>query len=308
MLVTSASGVLALVAATGRASSATIRASAEGPSPPLLIIGAGVLGRLAADEWRSGVLSGSAESCGEVIGVTRKADEARDADLRALGITPRIRSDIDAKGAEGARWPYVLFCASPGGNDDYAASVADALKLWDAESNGRFVFTSSAGVYAEDSGGVVTEGSPTGSGPRSERLLNAEKAVVEAGGTVVRLAGLYLEDRGAHNYWLTQDEVAQRPDGLINQIHYQDAAAAAVAALFRGKPGDVLLAADDAPMTREDICRAATRMRRFAGKGVPRFTGSSGGVGKIIDCSHTRDAIGWEPRFKTFDAFADSVS
>ena len=120
--------------------------------------------------------------------------------------------------------------------------------------------------------------------------------------------GLYLEDRGAHNYWLTQDEVAQRPDGLINQIHYQDAAAAAVAALFRGKPGDVLLAADDAPMTREDICRAATRMRRFAGKGVPRFTGSSGGVGKIIDCSHTRDAIGWEPRFKTFDAFADSVS
>tara|TARA_B100000795_G_scaffold623_1_gene433 strand:+ start:419 stop:571 length:153 start_codon:yes stop_codon:yes gene_type:complete len=47
--------------------------------------------------------------------------------------------------------------------------------------------------------------------------LAAEKAVLAAGGCVVRLAGLYLEGRGAHNYWLTQEEVAQRPDGLINQ-------------------------------------------------------------------------------------------
>ena len=64
---------------------------------------------------------------------------------------------------------------------------------------------------------VVHHRSPVGSGPRSERLLAAEKAVLAAGGCVVRLAGLYLEGRGAHNYWLTQEEVAQRPDGLINQ-------------------------------------------------------------------------------------------
>ena len=41
----------------------------------------------------------------------------------------------------------------------------------------------------------------------------------EAGGAVVRLAWLYLIDRGAHNYWLSQLEVAQRADGLINQMH-----------------------------------------------------------------------------------------
>ncbi len=76
-----------------------------------------------------------------------------------------------------------------------------------------------------------------GSGQRSERLLAAEKAVLAAGGCVVRLAGLYLEGRGAHNYWLTQEAVAQRPDGLINQIHYRDAANAAVAALLRGSAG-----------------------------------------------------------------------
>ena len=138
----------------------------------------------------------------------------------------------------GTRWPYVLFSASPSGNDDYAGAVASALEYWDRDApGGRFVFTSSAGVCAEQDGGVVTETSPVGSGPRSERLLAAEKAVLAAGGCVVRLAGLYLEGRGAHNYWLTQEEVAQRPDGLINQIHYRDAANAAVAALLRGSAG-----------------------------------------------------------------------
>jgi len=138
----------------------------------------------------------------------------------------------------GTRWPYVLFSASPSGNDDYAGAVASALEYWDRDApGGRFVFTSSAGVCAEQDGGVVTETSPVGSGPRSERLLAAEKVVLAAGGCVVRFAGLYLEGRGAHNYWLTQEEVAQRPDGLINQIHYRDAANAAVAALLRGSAG-----------------------------------------------------------------------
>tara|TARA_B100000795_G_scaffold233482_1_gene192245 strand:- start:206 stop:406 length:201 start_codon:yes stop_codon:yes gene_type:complete len=61
----------------------------------------------------------------------------------------------------GTRWPYVLFSASPSGNDDYAATVARALEYWDRDApGGRFVFTSSAGVCAEQNGGVVTEMSP----------------------------------------------------------------------------------------------------------------------------------------------------
>ena len=225
--------------------------------------------------------------------------------MRAEGLTPRLRDDIDASGE---RWPYILFCAAPGGNDDYAGTVAGALSLWDSSAaKGRFVFTSSAGVYAEEDGGVVTEPSPVGDSPRSAKLLSAEKVVCEAGGTVVRLAGLYLEKRGAHNYWLSQEEVAQRPDGLINQIHYRDAANAAVAALLRGTAGDVLLAADDAPLTREAICIEACKAPGFRSKVVPRFTGSTGGVGKVLDCSRTRNAIGWQPQYKTFGAFIETL-
>ena len=270
---------------------------------PLVVVGAGVLGRLAAQEWQQ-----LHPGC-EVLGVTRtRPDEEREAAMRAEGITHRYRSDIEAAVRCGQRWPYVLFSASPGGNDDYAAAVASALNYWDKKAPGaRFVFTSSAGVLAEQDGGIVTETSPVGSGPRAERLLAAEQAVLAAGGCVVRLAGLYLEDRGANNYWLTQEAVAQRPDGVINQVHYRDAASAAVAALLRGSAGSVYLAADDKPLTREQICVEACRAPRFAGRTVPAFTGSGGGVGKVIDSSGSRAALGWQPRYSTFGAFIDTL-
>ena len=279
-----------------------VRASAGGGGPPLVIVGAGVLGRLAAQEWQE-----LHPGC-DVLGVTRtRPDEEREAAMRAEGITHRYRSDIEASVRCGQKWSHVLFSASPGGNDDYVGAVVSALEYWDKRAGGQFVFTSSAGVFAEEDGGIVTETSPVGSGPRSERLLAAEQAVRDAGGCVVRLAGLYLEDRGAHNFWLSKDEVAQRPDGLINQVHYRDAASSAVAALLRGSPGSVYLAADDKPLTREQICVEACRAPRFAGRKVPTFTGSDGGVGKVIDSSSTRAAIGWQPRYQTFGAFIDSL-
>ena len=85
------------------------REASEGA--PLLIVGAGVLGRLAASEWRDA----RGDETGEVIGVTRTNDETRSETMRAEGIEPRLRSDVDA---EGVRYPYVLFCASPGGNKE----------------------------------------------------------------------------------------------------------------------------------------------------------------------------------------------
>jgi nucleoside-diphosphate-sugar epimerase len=279
-----------------------VRAAEASSSPPLLIVGAGVLGRLAAAEWRE--LHGG--GC-KVVGATRSSDAEREAAMRAEGITPRLVADVAAECEAGTRWPYVLFCAAPGGNDDYAGAVKDALRLWDSGCGGSFVFTSSAGVYAESAGGIVTEASPVADTPRTAKLLDAESAVIEAGGRVVRLAGLYLEERGAHNFWLTRSEVAQRADGLINLVHYRDAANAAVAALLRGAPGAVYLAADDRPLSREQICREACRAPRFRERTVPSFTGTDSAIGKVCDSSATRKAIGWSPLYSTFGAFVDSL-
>jgi hypothetical protein len=274
--------------------SGVIVSNAGGPS--LLVVGCGVLGRLAAKEWQERKPGGC-----EVLGVTRtRPDEEREAAMAAEGIKHRYRSDIEASVRCGQRFPFVIFSASPSGNTDYVGT---------AKRGGRFVFTSSAGVYAEQNGGIVTESSPVTAGPRTDMLLAAEDAVLAAGGCVVRLAGLYLEERGAHNYWLTQDEVEQRSDGLINQVHYRDAADCTVAALLFGSPGALYVAADDKPLTREQICVEACRgLPNYAGCSVPAFTGADGGVGKVIDSSRTRNALNWQPKYPTFGAFVGSLA
>ena len=189
----------------------------------MLVIGSGVLGRLAAAHWRTATAA-------PVIGVTRSRNAEREQAFLAEGITPKLREELECEmGDAPGSGPYahVLFCASPGGNEDYVGEVDRAMRLWNAEApGGRFVFTSSAGVYEEQDGGVVTEASPTASTPRAAKLLAAEERVLAAGGTVVRLAGLYLLNRGAHNAWLSMEEVKTGgADGLINQVGCRSARA-----------------------------------------------------------------------------------
>eukprot|EP00966_Prymnesium_polylepis_P046014 1065282-Prymnesium_polylepis.1 len=271
---------------------------------------------MAAAHWRTATAA-------PVIGVTRSRNPEREEAFLAEGITPKLREELEPEmgTAPGSgQYAHVLFCASPGGNDDYVHEVECATRLWDAEApGGRFVFTSSAGVYAEQDGNVVTESSPTASTPRAAKLLAAEERVIAAGGTVIRLAGLYLLFRGAHNAWLSMEEVKSGgADGLINQVrpgrlwtpykpsatlgshghpdlsarpadevHYDDAAAAAVAALLRAPRGETLHVADDEPLSRHAICVQACRAPQFADRTIPSFTGA-GGRGKVIDSSHTR--------------------
>eukprot|EP00548_Thalassiothrix_antarctica_P018878 CAMPEP_0194185398 /NCGR_PEP_ID=MMETSP0154-20130528/42529_1 /TAXON_ID=1049557 /ORGANISM="Thalassiothrix antarctica, Strain L6-D1" /LENGTH=106 /DNA_ID=CAMNT_0038903713 /DNA_START=6 /DNA_END=323 /DNA_ORIENTATION=- len=98
------------------------------------------------------------------------------------------------------------------------------------------VFTSAGSVYGGFDGETVNEKSPvTSDAPRAKRLLAAEAACP---GIVLRLAGLYTLERGAHNYWLGKDEVAGREDGLINLLHYDDAAGACMAALLKQRNKD----------------------------------------------------------------------
>jgi len=154
----------------------------------------------------------------------------------------------------------------------------------------------------------VTESSTTVTTPRTGKLLAAEASVVAAGGAVVRLAGLYLLQRGAHNAWLSMEEVKSgSADGLINQVHYDDAAACVVAALLRAPRGATFLAADYQPLSRRQICIEARRAPIFAERPIPMFTGE-GGLGKVCDCSHTRSVLQWEPRYKTFGDFITEVA
>jgi nucleoside-diphosphate-sugar epimerase len=117
---------------------------------------------------------------------------------------------------------------------------------------------------------------------------------------------LYDHDHGAHAIYLSRERWAADPDGLINQVHYSDAAAAVVSALRRPSGGETLLVADDLPMSRSDICRAALRLPTYRHLQLPIFNGGAGGIGgKVCDSSRTRSVLEWQPRYRTFEHFVD---
>lgn len=141
------------------------------------------------------------------------------------------------------------------------------------------------------------------------RLLAAEKASIEAGGCCLRLAGLYNLQRGAHNYWITsgKDEFPSYGDGIINLLHYDDAAGACASALKRGGSacgGKIFLISDGHPMTRNEICASALQAKLYAGDKAPKFVGPADeGMRKIYDGSRSNELLNWEAKYESFDAF-----
>ena len=158
----------------------------------------------------------------------------------------------------------------------------------------------------------MLETSPTGdpNSPRVGRLLAAEKAVTEAGGCALRLGGLYDLQRGAHNYWFTSvTEVASGPDGIVNLLHYDDAAGACLAALLVDKSavkGRVFLISDGNPTTRRGICESALKAAVYKDNTMPKFAPSDGKKGKVYDGSWSNQQLKWKPRYESFDQYMQS--
>uniref|UniRef100_A0A7N0U8I6 NAD(P)-binding Rossmann-fold superfamily protein n=1 Tax=Kalanchoe fedtschenkoi TaxID=63787 RepID=A0A7N0U8I6_KALFE len=256
----------------------------------LLIVGPGVLGRLVAKEWRKEF----AETC--IVGQTMTADHHEE--LVKIGITPVLRGkELIPK------FPYVIFCAPPSRTSDYPGDVRLALSKWSGE--GAFLFTSSSAPYDCDDNGTCDEDSPVvpiGSSPKTDKLLKAEKIVVEAGAGVLRLAGLYKEDRGAHTYWLKKGTVDASPDHILNLIHYEDAASLSVAILKKNIRGRIFLGCDNHPLSRKEVMDLVDRSNKFS-KTFVGFTGPIGPSGKKLNNTKTRKEIGWEPKYTSFGDF-----
>jgi len=125
------------------------------------------------------------------------------------------------------------------------------------------------------------------------------------------LAGLYTLERGAHGFWLKDPEnpkdAAGRADGLINLLHYDDAAGAAMAALKAGSKvvqGRTFLISDAHPTTRQEICESAMKAKLFQGRKMPKFLGSdTDPIGKLYDGTVSETTLNWKPKYKSFDDF-----
>jgi len=142
-------------------------------------------------------------------------------------------------------------------------------------------------------------------------LVRAEKCATSSQGAVLRLAGLYTLDRGAHNYWLEKGDgnIKGSRDGIINLLHYDDAAGACIAALKTGEEakGKTFLISDGHPTTRGGICESALKSKRYGGLSMPSFgEEDQAEKGKIYDGSWTEELLNWKPRYESFDMFMEN--
>jgi len=277
----------------------------------LKVVGAGQLGVRLALLWKEKFPKSS------VYLKTKHNDTERSLKWNKLGfkVLSSEQEDFVYGTPQRVQTPYIVFCAPPTNNPYYSADVDYCIKKdWEGADQGCFVFTSSGGVYSENNGGVVDENSQVESScsARQEMLLKTEETVMENGGFVVRFAGLYTKQRGPHNYWLREgnegkpNEFSSNPEGLINLIHYDDAAHLLMKVLLEHERSDerLFLASGGNPISRVGICRASLQCGAYKGRMLPTFTGGVGVVdGKRYCTDLVKKTFLWQPRFASFESF-----
>lgn len=278
-------------------------------------MGAGTMGSLIAQQMVAQL--GDPSVSGKIV-IAETNSAARHGELLDYGALPKLRSERCEDDERGAR--NVIVCLPPGvvngRTGSYPEELTDACTLWAGpKAGGKLVLVSSTAVYGNSYGNTITEEFRVDTrSARSTRMLGAEEQVLERGGTVLRLAGLYTETRGPHSFWLKKSqqegeegEIEGAADGKLNMLHYEDAASAACAIFDKGKHKTIYLASDGNPISRAAICEAALASGLFPEAKMPKFKMEIGPEQKICDDRWTRKTLDWSPKHKSFDRFMRKI-
>ncbi len=225
----------------------------------VLIVGCGYVGFPLAAEL--------ARRSHEVFGL-RRSSSSDDA-LKAAGITP-LRGDItqpDSLRQLPRDFDWVVNCVASGGGgvEEYRRLYLQGMRnlvSWLCAIGSkapRIVYTSSTGVYGQNDGSLVDEASLTK--PATETgsvLVEAEQALIAAGreknftAMILRAAGIYGPERGYLLKQFLRGEARIEGSGerILNMIHRDDLISAIIAALERGRAGEIYNAVDDAPVSQ----------------------------------------------------------
>ena len=273
-----------------------VKMSIEPGEKDLLIVGAGQLGRLIGRQWQNYYPESNVYA---ETKTTRNHENLQNEYGFIPLTTPTEDMDIDYV------FPYVVFCAPPGrdtSKEEYIKMIRKA-----GRRGKRFVFTSSTSIYGKE-GRDITEKSKV---HKEARLVDAEIAAKEGNeGMVVRLAGLYLKYRGAHSYYLKAGNIPGDSNGLLNLIHYDDAASAVVKALrleqIPMKDERCFLACAKKMNTKKEIVDVTCKHRSFEGWEYPKLE-ENGMIQekRSFDSKWTREILGWSPKFESFVEFME---
>lgn len=209
----------------------------------------------------------------------------------------------------------VVHCAASGrgGEDAYRRVYLEGCQnLVRRFPEAMLLFTSSSSVYAQHEGELVTEESETiPDRATGELLLAAERVMLDAGGVVARLAGIYGPGRSVLLRKFLEGEAVIEEDGrrFINTIHRDDAARA-IMHLLSLEPfpaGEIFNVTDSVTMTQLGVYQG---LAEIFGKDLPPFgprdlNRKRGWTHKRVSNAKLR-ATGWEPQYPGFlDAVGD---
>lgn len=229
---------------------------------------------------------------------------------KVLAVNAADRAELERRFPGKPAPDLLVHCLSGHGGRDadaYRITYVETLRNLLAVLRPRFcVFTGSTSVYPQNDGGVVTEESPTGGTPTGDVLLEAERLALGAGGAVVRLGGIYGPGRTRFiEAARTGAPTSGDPDGFINFIHRDDAAAA-LHHVGRLNLGGIWNAVDDRPVRRAELAEAIRN-----GSPLPDVAADSDRripvTGKRVANRKLR-AAGWTPRYPTVIDALDAVS
>jgi nucleoside-diphosphate-sugar epimerase len=215
--------------------------------PRVLIAGCGYVGCVAADLF--------AEGGWDVTGWTRGEQRTGRAGEGAMSLRAVDITNLEMVRRHAFAANVVVHCASSGA-DSYRRVYQDgAANLAAAFSASCIIFTSSTSAYAQRDGSLVTEDSPAKPDSDNGKILReAEQIVLESGGIVLRVAGIYGPSR---SFLLrsVMNGTAIATDRIVNQVHRDDVASAIffVAQCQGIAPPRIFNVVDDAPVPRSEI-------------------------------------------------------
>jgi nucleoside-diphosphate-sugar epimerase len=277
--------------------------------PRILIAGCGYVGEATADLFHSAGwnVEGWVHSKESAARLSVKPYSTRVLDVSQRGEVAKRAGGFDA----------VIHCASSRGGDAEAYRqiyLNGTRHLLETFPQAKILFTSSTSVYAQRDSSWVTEESETEPLRETSRiLLEVEKLVLEKGGIVVRLAGIYGPRRSALLSKFLNGTAIIDPnnDRFVNQVHRDDIASALFVLLNRETEtsAQIYNVVDDQPLLQSECYRwLAQRLNRplppARKSEQPRKRGDTS---KRVSNTKLR-CLRWTPHYPTFaDAMEKSI-
>jgi nucleoside-diphosphate-sugar epimerase len=268
--------------------------------PRILIAGCGYVGQATADLFHAAGWDVEGWTASEKSGtaLSGKTYPICQVDISNREEVAERRGTFDA----------VVHCASSrGGGVEFYRQIYlnGARNLLERFAGKKMLFTSSTSVYGHRDGSWVTEESDTEPARDTGRLLlETEKLVLERGGTVARLAGIYGPGRSAllSKFLAGTAIVDPESDRFVNQVHRDDIASAIFLLLTREAQGaQTYNVVDDQPTLQTDCYRWLAKRLNRPLPPIEKSTGQRkrGDSNKRVSNAKLR-RLGWAPRYPTF--------